>query len=74
MSVVAQPIEALEHSSELWDGGVYLTDGQRLFRLISPQLGLYPSAELEDCITLSVDRYYCDELYAMRLHRVRAAG
>jgi hypothetical protein len=30
----------------------------------------FPSAELEDCHTLEVDRYYADELFAMRLYRV----
>jgi hypothetical protein len=50
--------------------GVYVTDGTRLFRVISPGRSLFPSADLEDCRTLRVDRFFSDELYAMRLHRV----
>ncbi|HWD63821.1 MAG TPA: hypothetical protein VG405_01480 [Solirubrobacteraceae bacterium] len=53
--------------------GVYVTDGTRLFRVVSPGRSLFPSAELEDCHTLEVDRYFSDELYAMHLHRVRSA-
>lgn len=52
--------------------GVYVTDGKRLFRVISPGRSLFPSAELEDCRTLRVERFFSDELYAMRLHRVGA--
>jgi hypothetical protein len=53
--------------------GVYVTDGYRLFRVVSPGASLFPSAELEDCHTLRVERYYSDELYAMRLQRVQPA-
>jgi hypothetical protein len=55
---------------ETFSAGVYVTDGYHLFRVVSPGQSLFPSAELEDCHTLEVDRYYADELYAMRLHRV----
>ena len=51
--------------------GVYVTDGERLFRVVSPGRSLFPSAELEDCASLEVERYFADELYAMRLHRVQ---
>ena len=54
--------------------GVYVTDGQRLFRVVSPGGSLFPSAELEDCRTLEVERYFSDELYAMRLQRVAIAA
>jgi hypothetical protein len=52
------------------DCGVYVTDGHRLFRVVSPGRSLFPCAELEDCLTLEVDRYFSDELYEMRLQRV----
>lgn len=71
MSVIAThsiPADAFE---EEFTPGVYVTDGQRLFRVVSPGQSLFPSAELEDCMTLEVERYFSDELYAMRLHRVR---
>lgn len=52
--------------------GAYLTDGERLFRVVSR---LRPDqdvmcATLEDCLTLEVSRYSPDELYAMRLRCV----
>jgi len=74
MRVLAEARPSLPSVEQDGHEGVYLTDGSRLFRLVAPQLGLYPSAELEDCRTLAVDRYYCDELYAMRLHRVHPTG
>lgn len=54
--------------------GVYVTDGCRLFRVVSPGASLFPSADLEDCHTLRVERYYSDELYAMHLKRVPPAA
>jgi hypothetical protein len=55
--------------------GYYLTDGQRLFRVVSQfTTTLTPFADLEDCVTLTVDRYTPAELYAMRLRSVRRAA
>ncbi len=73
MSVTTHPSAASGEPVEEFSPGVYVTDGRRLFRVISPGQSLFPSAELEDCLTLEVDRYFSDELYAMRLHRVKPA-
>ncbi len=52
--------------------GYYLTDGRRLFRVVSQfTTTLSPYAELEDCMTLAVDRYTPSDLYAMELRSVR---
>lgn len=53
-------------------GDTYLTDGQRLFRVVSPLDPRIerPVARLEDCHTLCVDAYSAGELYAMRLRTV----
>ena len=54
--------------------GAYVTDGRRLFRVVSP-LAAPPdaqSADLEDCKTLEVDSYSASELWAMRLVLVKA--
>jgi hypothetical protein len=55
------------------DGAPYLTDGRRLFRVVSPFIpgSEMPFASLEDCLTLKVRPYSPDELYAMGLRRVR---
>ena len=55
--------------------GSYLTDGRRLFRVVSQ---FTPSAErvfasLEDCFTLEVSDYAPGELYSMGLRTVRTA-
>jgi hypothetical protein len=52
----------------------YLTDGRRLFRVVSgfaypPEDSL---AALEDCATLDVSSYTADELWEMELRVVRA--
>jgi hypothetical protein len=55
--------------------GSYVTDGRRLFRVVSP-LAAPPeleAAELEDCMTLESDCYTAGELWAMRLILVRRA-
>ena len=72
MSVTTGRVSAPEQAADEVSAGVYVTDGTRLFRVISPGQSLFPSAELEDCLTLEVDRYFSDELYAMRLHRVQS--
>lgn len=53
-------------------GEAYLTDGRRLFRVVSPldPRQSHPSALLEDCRTLAVDPYSADELYGMGLRAV----
>lgn len=71
MSVTTGRVSAPEPAPDAVSAGVYVTDGTRLFRVISPGQSLFPSAELEDCVTLAVERYFSDELYAMHLHRVR---
>lgn len=71
MSVTTAETTPVQPLTQEFAPGVYVTDGYRLFRVISPGQSLFPSAELEDCLTLEVDRYFSDELYAMRLHRVR---
>lgn len=50
----------------------YLTDGRRLFRVVSPfdSRGPSPSALLEDCATLEIRAYSACELAEMRLQRV----
>jgi hypothetical protein len=56
--------------------GSYVTDGLRLFRVVSP-LASGPeleTAELEDCLTLEVETYSPGELWAMRLVLVRSAA
>jgi hypothetical protein len=54
--------------------GRYLTDGRRLFRVVS-QFSNDPRrrfASLEDCLTLEVAAYSPGELEVMRLRPVRA--
>lgn len=50
----------------------YVTDGRRLFRIVSLfQPGAArPVAELEDCMTLEIGRYTPDDLFEMRLRPV----
>jgi len=63
-------------SSEEFASGIYLTDGCRLFRVVSRLAwkGKYALASLEDCLTLDVTPYSADELFAMRLQLVVTAG
>ena len=51
----------------------YLTDGHRLFRVVSQCAADAGRvfASLEDCLTLEVQAYAPGELYAMRLRPVR---
>lgn len=50
----------------------YLSDGRRLFRVVSPfdPRDPSPSALLEDCATLDVQAYSPSELAEMRLQHV----
>lgn len=70
MSATTIRVGPQEGEEEPFVPGVYVTDGTRLFRVISPGRSLFPCAELEDCLTLQVQRFFSDELCAMRLHRV----
>jgi hypothetical protein len=50
----------------------YVTDGRRLFRVVSlfdPDAS--PAAELEDCMTLEIERYSPDDLFGMALRPVQ---
>jgi hypothetical protein len=51
----------------------YLTDGRRLFRVVSQLTSgaEHAFASLEDCLTLEVQAYSPGELHRMRLRRVR---
>jgi len=53
----------------------YLTDGRRLFRVLSrfAAVGEDACASLEDCATLEVRAYTPEELCAMKLRPVAAA-
>ena len=52
--------------------GEYLTDGRRLFRVVSrlDPRAAYGFAVLEDCLTLEVNGYSPDDLVAMDLRTV----
>jgi hypothetical protein len=66
-----ETIHAPVAPSEDFSPGYYLTDGRRLFRVVSRfTTTLSPYADLEDCMTLSVDRYTPTDLYAMGLRSV----
>jgi len=57
-------------------GDRYLTDGRRLFRVVS-QFAPGTRAEaalLEDCVTLAVESYSPTELYEMGLRPVRGSA
>jgi hypothetical protein len=53
--------------------GAYVTDGRRLFRVISPLASPpdWETAELEDCVTLETISYTPAQLWAMGLCLVR---
>lgn len=53
----------------------YLTDGRRLFRVVSQfsPRDRTRVALLEDCLTLEISSYAPDELYAMELRRVNCS-
>jgi len=52
--------------------GGYLTDGRRLFRVVSQfsTVGEHKFARLEDCLTLEVSAYSPGELYQMKLRPI----
>ncbi len=55
--------------------GSYVTDGRRLFRVVSQfaTVGEHVFASLEDCRTLDVQAYAPGELQAMQLRPIRRA-
>jgi hypothetical protein len=71
------PISGSITSSPVWvevEPSSYLTDGRRLFRVVSgftypPEDSL---AVLEDCSTLDISTHSADELWDMDLRVVRA--
>ena len=60
-------------AAELLRCGTYLTDGRRLFRVVSQfgPAGEDAFASLEDCRTLDVQAYAPGELQAMKLRPIR---
>ncbi len=56
--------------------GGYLTDGCRLFRVVSQfaTVGEHVFASLEDCSTLEVQAYAPGELWAMKLQPVEPSA
>jgi hypothetical protein len=60
-------------SAESLHCGAYLTDGRRLFRVVSQfaPAGDDVFASLEDCRTLDVQAYAPGELQAMKLKPIR---
>lgn len=60
-------------SLESLRSGAYLTDGRRLFRVVSQfaPAGEDAFASLEDCRTLRVQAYAPGELQAMKLKPIR---
>ncbi len=78
MTLLAPFLTRAHHESDAPSlrGSRYLTDGRRLFRVVS-QLNAGTGqvlTELEDCLTLQAQTYAPRELHAMRLRSVRAAG
>ncbi len=71
-SVPSWPVLSSSVTHE-FDAGSYVTDGWRLFRVISPiDPGVEPAlAWLEDCMTLAVESYTSDELWELDLRLVR---
>jgi len=78
------PLAPLRHhvsrpaASPLPPSDSYLTDGRRLFRVVSQFTAgaehvAHVFASLEDCVTLEVQDYSPRELHRMRLRLVRTA-
>jgi len=59
--------------SEQLGWGGYLTDGRRLFRVVSQftTAGEDMFASLEDCLTLEIEAYAPGELWAMTLRPIQ---
>jgi hypothetical protein len=69
-------VTATHTRTRYWSPGMYLTDGRRLFRVVSRFSGDVGEmfATLEDCATLDVEAYSPGELYAMALEPVAKTG
>ena len=73
-AVTTLPSEPAQLSCD-FEPNAYVTDGWRLFRVISGfDLIEEPVALLEDCRTLATLTYSPDELWAMRLRLVKPAS
>jgi hypothetical protein len=72
VKVLRKDPAARRHERPLCSPTRYVTDGRRLFRIISlfEPGSARPTAELEDCMTLEVGRYSPDDLFEMRLRPV----
>ena len=70
--IARSPSPLASGSASPCDDGGYLTDGQRLFRVVWPLCTLQrpDMAILEDCGTLCLTAFTSNELSAMRLRRV----
>lgn len=76
MSLTGMHHSNLESTSSLLpDAGSYVTDGRRLFRVVSQftTVGDHVFASLEDCLTLAVAAYAPGELSSMELRPVKRA-
>jgi hypothetical protein len=72
----SKTVRRLPQPEQIPAGDSYLTDGQRLFRVVTqlpPRHGS-PFALIEDCHTLEVRAFSPDELYEMGLRPVRAGA
>jgi hypothetical protein len=74
--MLASGVPASLRRERSWTAGTYVTDGHRLFWVMSP---LSPPwrrgiAMLEDCRTLAIGAYTAEELWHMALRRVKSAA
>lgn len=71
-----QTVDPWSARSKMLAPGSYVTDGRRLFRVVSQfnPGGRDVLASLEDCLTLEVASYAPDELYSMGIRRVSMDG
>ena len=69
-------IRRLPQPQQVPAGGSYVTDGRRLFRVVTrfPARHESPIALLEDCHTLEVTPFSPDELFELGLRLVRASA
>ena len=57
MRSCTRPVRSAAGQPIAFTAGSYLTDGRRLFRVVTQFGSDAPHAELEDCLTLDVDVY-----------------
>ena len=74
--ILASGVPVSLHRERSWTAGTYVTDGQRLFRVMSPLSRPWRRsiAVLEDCRTLATGAYTAEELWHMALRRVKSAA